>query len=63
MKARQVLPEGLMLITIPFDLLPMMIENLEDMEWEPHWFNLGRDGFVKGVQKLDDRMIERFSRD
>jgi len=63
MKARQVLPDGLMLITIPFDLLPMMIENLEDMEWEPHWFNLGRDGFVEGVQELDDRMIAKFSTD
>lgn len=33
MKARQVLPEGLMLISIPYDLLPTMIENLQDMEW------------------------------
>jgi len=33
MKSRHVLPEGLMLISIPYDLLPMMIENLQDMEW------------------------------
>ena len=61
MKARQVLPEGLMLITIPFDLIPMLIENLEDMEWEPHWFSLGRDGFIKGVRRLDEEMRRQFS--
>ena len=33
MKARRVLPEGLMLISVPYDLLPMLIENLKDMEW------------------------------
>jgi uncharacterized protein (DUF169 family) len=33
MKARKVLPEGLMLISVPYDLLPMMIENLQDMQW------------------------------
>jgi len=61
MKARQVLPEGLMLITIPFDLIPMLIENLEDMQWEPHWFSLGRDGFIKGVRRLDEEMMGKFS--
>ena len=33
MKARNVLPEGLMLISVPFDLLPMMTENLQNMKW------------------------------
>ena len=33
MKARKVFPEGLILISIPYDLLYMMIENLQDMDW------------------------------
>ena len=33
MKAKKVLPEGLMLVSIPYDLLPMMIDNLQDMQW------------------------------
>jgi uncharacterized protein (DUF169 family) len=33
MKSRKVLPEGLMLISIPFDLLTMLIDNLQNMEW------------------------------
>jgi uncharacterized protein (DUF169 family) len=51
MKARQVLPEGLIIITFPFDQIPGLIKNLEDMDWEPYWFNLGRDGFVNEVEK------------
>lgn len=58
MKARQVLPEGLFIIIVPFDMLPMLIENLNDMEWNPHWFNLGRDGFIKGVRELDKEMYQ-----
>jgi uncharacterized protein (DUF169 family) len=56
MKARGVLPEGLIIIAIPGDLLGTIMENLEDMEWHPHWFNLGREGFIKGVRELDERM-------
>ena len=32
-KARKVLPEGLMLISVPYDLLPMLTDNLQDMQW------------------------------
>lgn len=60
MKARQVLPEGLVIISIPGEMLPMMIANLQDMEWEPEWFRLGRDGFVQGVQDLEARISKEF---
>ena len=33
MKARKVFPEGLILVSIPYDLLPMVVQNLQDMEW------------------------------
>jgi len=33
MKAKKVLPEGLQIISIPYDLLPSMLENLQDMPW------------------------------
>lgn len=59
MKAREVLPEGLLIITVPFDLLSGLIENLKDMEWEPYWFKLGRDGFIKEVKKMSEEMAEK----
>jgi uncharacterized protein (DUF169 family) len=60
MRARQVLPEGLLIISVPFDLIPMLIENLEDMDWEPFWFGLGGDGFVEAVDNLDQEMLRVF---
>jgi uncharacterized protein (DUF169 family) len=58
MKARQVLPEGLIIITVPFDLIPGLLDNLNDMEWEPYWFNLGRDGFIKEVKKRTEALAK-----
>jgi len=63
MKARGVLPEGLLIITVPFDLLPGLIENLKDMEWEPYWFKLGREGFVKEVKKMSGEMAQELAKD
>ena len=33
MRMQKVLPEGLFVISIPYDTVPMLIENLKDMEW------------------------------
>ena len=60
MKARQVLPEGLIIISIPSEMMSMMIENLQEMEWEPHWFNLGRDGFVQAVKDMEARISKDY---
>ena len=43
MKARKVLPEGLILLSVPFDLLPMMTENLQDMQWVLPLHNIAED--------------------
>lgn len=59
MKARQVLPEGLLIITIPFDLISGLIENLKDMEWEPYWFKLGREGFINEVKRRTEELAKK----
>jgi uncharacterized protein (DUF169 family) len=63
MKARRVLPEGMIIISVPWDMVPMLIENLEEMEWNPSWFELGREGFIRGVEKLDVDMRKKLSVD
>jgi len=35
MQAVQALPEGLILISVPWNLIPTMMENLQQMNWEP----------------------------
>lgn len=52
MKALQVFLEGLLLISIPFDLLPTLVQNLQDMEWVPTAYTRGRDAYIKGFQRL-----------
>jgi uncharacterized protein (DUF169 family) len=59
MKARRALPEGLLVITFPFDTISSLMENLNDMEWEPYWFNLGREGFIEEVQKRDKELYRQ----
>jgi uncharacterized protein (DUF169 family) len=63
MKARGVLPEGLLIITVPFDLLPGLIDNLKEMEWEPYWFKLGREGFIKEVKKRSGELAQALEKD
>ena len=60
MKARRVLPDGLIILTFPFDTISPLIENLKEMEWEPYWFKLGREGFVKEVQKRSGELFQKF---
>lgn len=60
MKALQVFPEGLILISIPFDLLPTLVQNLQDMEWVPTAYTKGRDAYLEGFhQKLDELIQEQ----
>lgn len=63
MKARGVMPDGLMIITFPFDTISSLIENLKEMEWEPHWFKLGREGFVKEVTKRTRELAKTLNED
>lgn len=60
MKARGVLPEGLMIITVPFDLMAPLMENLGEMEWHPDWFDLGREGFIDRVKSSSKGLAEEF---
>jgi len=56
MKARKVLPEGLILFSFPYDSLPMLIENLKDMEWLPPLHRMSDEEkkaqFQKTVEEL-----------
>jgi len=47
MKWRRTLPEGLMIISIPFDLLPTMIQNLGEMEWNLPAYTMDKEDYVK----------------
>jgi uncharacterized protein (DUF169 family) len=60
MKARAILPEGLMLISIPYDSLPMLIENLQDMEWVPPLHRLSEEEKLEQLQKTVDELEREY---
>jgi uncharacterized protein (DUF169 family) len=60
MKSRKVLPEGLMLISVPFDLLPMLIENLRNMEWVLTLYTANEDERAEYFKKTTEEIRRRY---
>lgn len=60
MKARKVLPEGLMLLAIPFNSLPMLVENLQDMEWVPPLHRLSEEEKLEQFQKTVNELEKEY---
>ena len=52
MRSRRLFPEGLLLVSIPWDLLPGMVENLQGMNWVPHSYTIGREEHKKKVKGI-----------
>jgi uncharacterized protein (DUF169 family) len=59
MKARRVLPEGLIIIAVPNDKILPLFANLSEMNWHPDWFDMGRDAFVEEVKKRSTALGEK----
>ncbi len=47
MNGRHVFPEGLMLISIPYQWIPTITQNLKEMKWVLHAYTLGREEFIE----------------
>jgi uncharacterized protein (DUF169 family) len=60
MKARKVLPEGLMLISIPFDSLTMLLDNLSNMEWVLTLYTANDDERAEYFKKTTEEIRRRY---
>jgi uncharacterized protein (DUF169 family) len=58
MVAWELWPEGLMLISIPYDLLPMITQNLKDMEWELPGYKVGRGKYIPYEEAIFQELLE-----
>jgi len=58
MRALRALPEGLVVVSIPFDLLPMIATNLEQMPWTPPAYTAGRDGYIALFTEVENKVLE-----
>jgi len=54
MIGKRVFPEGLMLISIPYQWIPTITQNLREMTWVPHGYTLNdRDKFVEFDERIN----------
>ena len=60
MKSRQVLPEGLILFSFPYDSLPMLIDNLKDMEWVPPLHRLSEAEKKERLQRTFEELRKEY---
>jgi uncharacterized protein (DUF169 family) len=60
LRSRQVFPEGLMLIAISYDLLPMIIENLQDMDWVLPEYTKSRDENSEEFKMITEALQQEY---
>lgn len=58
MKARRLFPEGRILLTIPWDRLAGILQNLAEMPWVPESFTLGPEGHKQKMQRIHKEMLQ-----
>lgn len=52
MKVRQLFPEGLLLLSLPFDVLPGLVDSLETIEWDLPQFHWGKEAHHDKMQEI-----------
>jgi uncharacterized protein (DUF169 family) len=63
MKARRLFPEGMIVMSIPWDQLPTIVANLGEMKWVPHSFTIGREAHKAKAKKIAAELKKRLAAD
>lgn len=61
MKARELFPEGRILLTIPWDRIPDITQNLAEMEWYPESFNNGPAAHKNNLKRIQAEIKQELS--
>lgn len=56
MKARKLLPEGLLLITLPYQLLPEIAANLGKIEWDLPQYSWGKEAHRQRMREIAEKV-------
>ena len=59
MKAREVFPEGWILISIPWDWIPIITQNLKEMKWVLPSYTDGREKYLKRRDSLITKLTQK----
>ena len=60
MKARRLFPEGRILMTIPWDRIGDVLQNLSEIEWAPESFSIGGEGHKKKMQRIREEVAKEY---
>ncbi len=60
MKSRGALPDGMVLVSVPFQWIPTVARNLNEMEWVPQAYTMGRDRFLQERDRVIDEIVTEF---
>jgi uncharacterized protein (DUF169 family) len=60
MIARQLFPEGLLFLSIPYHILPEITRNLEEMEWDLPQYSGGKEAHIERMKKISIELRKEF---
>ncbi len=52
MKARNLFPEGLLFLSIPYNLIPEITENLKTIDWELPQYSWGKKAHIENMSRI-----------
>ena len=62
-KSRECFPEGMILVTIPYQKIPEITQNLNEMNWVPKAYTLGREKYIEFDKKVFAEMAQELEED
>jgi hypothetical protein len=60
MIARQLFPEGLLFLSIPYQIIPEITQNLKDMEWDLPQYSGGKEAHIERMKKISSELHNEF---
>ena len=58
--SRKVFEPGKVLISIPYNWLPMIVQNMKEMTWKPRAFDMGTEKFGQWVHEIAAELAQEF---
>jgi uncharacterized protein (DUF169 family) len=62
MKARNLFPEGLLFLSLPFDILPSVVNSLQVMEWDLPQYHWGKETHLKRMKEIGGEIKAELSK-
>jgi uncharacterized protein (DUF169 family) len=61
MIARQLFPEGLLFLSIPYQIIREITQNLKEMEWDLPQYSGGKEAHIERMKKISNELHKEFN--